>query len=174
MKLLFVCIFLFGIHFAHSQSTCPASAFSSNSIDLTVFAPVELEITPQSGGPKRSAIAWKRRTDDKIFLPLMNRAAPGQAYSPLPSALYNVPNVASCGGDGHSGDLRPKVIFFRAVLMNPIISGTVVSLERYNFDLAEDCTAAAGTSVWCVVNTAFGAGGACNGGGGPAGYVSID
>jgi len=169
-------IFLLLLLMSPNESMCPSAIFSANTIDLSVFEPIELEVTSLSTGSKRSAVAWKRRVDGKFFLPLMNRAAPGQAYLPLPDALRNAPNVASCGGDGASSDLRPKALFFRGVLMStiPSESGTAVSLERFNFDLAEDCTAAAGTSVWCTVNTGFGSGGACNHRSGPAGYVSVD
>jgi sugar lactone lactonase YvrE len=172
--------FLFLLFLTISQTraqitTCPSSIFSNNSINLSLYTPIELEVTPQSGGSKRIAIAWRRKSDNKLFLPLDKRATPGQSYSPLPSTLYNVPNVASCGGDAWSGDLRPKVIFFRGVLLSPIISGTVISINRESFDLAEDCTSAAGTGTWCNANTGFGYGGACNSGyTGPAGYVSID
>jgi hypothetical protein len=56
------------------------------------------------------------------------------------------------------------------------VNDEVVSFDRFNFDLAEDCTASAGS--WCRSNTGFGEGGACNWYRsltyGSAGYVSVD
>ena len=178
MSCLYVTLYFFSFFLdsVSSQVTCPSSSFLTNSIDLNLFSPIELELTPLSGGSKRTSIVWKRKSDEKLFLPLMNIAVPGQTSSPVPNALYNVPNVASCGGDAFQNDARKKVIFFRGVLLNTLVNDEVVSFDRFNFDLAEDCTASAGS--WCRSNTGFGAGGACNWyrslSYGSAGYVSVD